>query len=137
MINVTRESNQNGSIGGKRLVSLEFTIDVVGQAKGNNINFGGVRNNQILQRISGVIKQILMAGEYSSLGMDAGTITHKEIQTRTFYAPNSQDANNLNGIETILLVELDENNIQKQALQLMGNNSQIGTTGRFSINTNF
>lgn len=138
VITATRESTANGSIGGKHIVTSEFTIDVIGQAKGNSNIYGDVKNNQILNRISGVIKQILLAGEYSSLGLTPGTISHKEVQTRNFYKPNSQDANNLNGIETVLSVEYDEKVLQQDSKILNGNDSEIGTIdGRFSINTNF
>jgi hypothetical protein len=128
VINVSKEDDSKGSTA-KSQVTTTFTIDVVADA------LTDVLANETVQRISSSIRHIFLTPLYVRLGFDTGEMFIRSVRVtgRTFYVPESNDANNLTGVSIGLEVQYDEKIIQGVPVVLERNDSTIAQ--RFSIKT--
>lgn len=125
-----RETNENGSQV-RTQVTSEFNIFFPGESNEENPD---TDINKTLERISGVVKNILNSGIYVTLGFNPGFIASRKVTERSFFIPVSNDSQSLNGVTLTVMVEYDEQHYLKNPVELLGNTT---TTGRYKIITDY
>lgn len=125
-----RETNDNGSQA-RTQVTAEFNIFFPGESNEENPD---TYINKTLERVSGVVKNILNSGVYVTLGFNPGFIASRKVTERSFFIPISNDSQSLNGVALTVMVEYDEQHYLKNPVELLGNTT---TTGRYTIITDY
>ncbi len=125
-----KETNDNGSQV-RTQVTAEFNIFFPGESNEENPD---TDINKTLERISGVVKNILNSGVYVTLGFNQGFIASRKVTERSFFIPISNDSQSLNGVTLTVMVEYDEQHYLKNPVELLGNTT---TTGRYKIITDY
>jgi len=133
VINVVKETDSEGSTS-KTQATATFSIDVMGDANSGS-QAGDENINETLQRISSTIRHIFLTPLYVRLGFDTGEmfIRSVRVKERTFYIPETNDANHLTGVSLSLEVEYDEKIIQGVPVVLKSNDTTFAQ--RFKLKT--
>ena len=133
IINPLEERDENGTL---RITKPEstFAIDFLARAKSDDNKRGDEAVNELLQRVSGVIRMVFLTATYMRLGFDTTDkfIRRQNITSRKFYVPNSNDSDHVSGVTLTLQVDYDEEIIQSVPIILKGNDSILSN---FTIKT--
>jgi len=134
IINPLEERDENGTL---RITKPEstFAIDFLARAKSDDNKRGDEAVNELLQRVSGVIRMVFLTATYMRLGFDTTDkfIRRQNITSRKFYVPNSNDSDHVSGVTLTLQVDYDEEIIQSVPVILKGNDTILSDS--FNINT--
>jgi len=134
IINPLEERDENGTL---RITKPEstFAIDFLARAKSDDNKRGDEAVNELLQRVSGVIRMVFLTATYMRLGFDTTDkfIRRQNITSRKFYVPNSNDSDHVSGVTLTLQVDYDEEIIQSVPVILKGNDTILSDI--FNINT--
>ena len=129
-LNAIREENRHGTARRKQ-ATTEFAILLQGE---RNEERPDEDNNETLERISGVIRDILDSGVYNDLDLEPGYIGNSLVEERVFFFPESFDAQTINTQAIKFTVEYDEFKLGETPVALKGNRTN---TGRYIIKTDF
>jgi len=115
--------------------SATYFVDVLGESYSTETEPGDEKTNRILQRINGVIVQIMQKGEYIRMDLEPGIVSSKKWIETMFYRPTPDTANYPNAVTSRLEIEYDEEKILKTPVQLKSHHTT--KSGRYKLIKNF